>query len=141
MKKTIGLMLTLLLAFALTACARQEHSDLPEDWQPEESFSFALDNEEEAFASEKIILEQTADFEYSVTWTPSGLSTEIGLEAEDGTRYKHELARGEVQGRMQDIPAGVYRVYVRNTSSFEKFPKADLRRLSGSAGFAVGQAH
>ncbi len=135
MKKITGLVLTLLMLLALTACAREEAPVLPENWEPLENFEFALDNEEEASPSEKIVLEEPADFEYTVTWTPSGLSAEIGLEAEDGTRYTQELARGLVQGVIKDVPAGTYRVYVRNTSSFEKFPKADLRRLSGSAGF------
>lgn len=137
MKKIVALVVMLTLLFSLTGCSNRNEPILDENWKPDNTFEFALDNEEEQAYSEKITFDGTTDLEYDVTWTPSGLSVAIVLEAEDGTRQVKDLDGGRVQGSFGTIPARTYRVLICNTSSLEKFPKADLRRVIGTAGFRL----
>lgn len=54
--------------------------------------------------------------QYSITWARTGLTLEYGLLSSDGTQYYHSTAKGgEDNGQIDKIPAGSYRLFVRNT--------------------------
>lgn len=52
---------------------------------------------------------------FNITWARTGLTLAYGLRSSDGTEYCYAHAGGSGNGQFQNIPAGSYRLFVRNT--------------------------
>lgn len=52
---------------------------------------------------------------FNITWARTGLTLAYGLRSSDGTEYYNAHAGGSGNGQFQNIPAGSYRLFVRNT--------------------------
>ena len=82
------------------------------------SFGFSeLAPGETAFAESGFtVAESGAELAYQMSYARSGLTVEIGLVDQDGNELTSEVVGGQGRGGFLDLPAGNYRVFVRNSS-------------------------
>ena len=84
-------------------------------WNDGVTFTNLGPNEEKVSNIEISLLNDMNIVQYSITWTRTGLTLEYGLRASDGTEYWCGNAGGSGNGQFEKIPAGTYRLFVRNT--------------------------
>ena len=93
-----------------------------ETWTDGLSFS-GLAPGGEAVRSEAVqIPEGGADFIYTITYARPSLTLEAGLRGIDGTEYHQRVEDGDAHGTPEDIPAGIYTLFVRNVGDYTHFP-------------------
>ena len=93
-----------------------------ETWTDGLSFS-GLAPGGEAVRSEAVqIPEGGADFIYTITYARPSLTLEAGLRGIDGTEYHQRVEDGDAHGTLEDIPAGIYTLFVRNVGDYTHFP-------------------
>ena len=93
-----------------------------ETWTDGLSFS-GLAPGGEAVRSEAVqIPEGGADFIYTITYSRPSLTLEAGLRGIDGTEYHQRVEDGDAHGTLEDIPAGIYTLFVRNVGDYTHFP-------------------
>lgn len=110
------------------------------DPEPYDTFSFSeLQPEQmQAYKDELILPSDNAEIDYIVTWTPSGMKTEIGLVAEDGTEYFSEAEGGSAKGSITDIPTGTYQIVIRNSKdNLNLKSTTDKLAISGAVSFWI----
>ena len=66
--------------------------------------------------------EDGSDLLIIITWGAQDLVLEYGIRAEDGTVFFQEKPGGSSLLRIKDIPAGTYRLYVRNSEAYDGIP-------------------
>lgn len=92
-----------------------------ETWTDGLSFS-GLAPGAEAVRSEAVqIPEGGADFIYTITYSRPSLTLEAGLRRIDGTEYHQRVEDGDAHGTLEDIPAGIYTLFVRNVGDYTHF--------------------
>ncbi|MBQ6802491.1 MAG: hypothetical protein IJP05_05400, partial [Oscillospiraceae bacterium] len=52
-------------------------------------------------------------FEYQLTYASPTITLEVGLLSDDGTEYSAAVADGNGEGKIKNIPAGTYRLFIR----------------------------
>ena len=57
-----------------------------------------------------------------ITWGAQDLVLKYGIRAEDGTEFFQEKPGGSSMLRMKDIPAGTYRLFVKNSEAYAGIP-------------------
>ena len=66
--------------------------------------------------------EDGTDLLITITWGAQDLVLKYGIRAEDGTEFFQEKPGGSSTLRMKDIPAGTYRLFVRNSEAYAGIP-------------------
>ena len=66
--------------------------------------------------------EDGTDLLIMITWGAQDLVLKYGIRAEDGTEFFQEKPGGSSMLRMKDIPAGTYRLFVRNSEAYAGIP-------------------
>lgn len=66
--------------------------------------------------------EDGTDLLITITWGAQDLILKYGIRAEDGTEFFQEKPGGSSMLRMKDIPAGTYRLFVRNSEAYAGTP-------------------
>ncbi len=94
------------------------------------------------FARKKIEIEKdNTTFLYHITYSPASLTLTLGLRATDGTEYSRELVGGSAVGGIENIPAGEYVVFVRNSGDYSEFPtyanQPELYDATGAINFSL----
>lgn len=69
-----------------------------------------------------IELEKMSDIYYTIGWGRMGLTLEYGLCSNDGTVFSVEMEGGHDTGKFKNVPAGQYRLFVRNSGDYEGLP-------------------
>lgn len=87
----------------------------PTMWHDGISFAELEPNEEMVSSFELSLNKERNSVMYNITWARTGLTLEYGLRASDGTEYSMSLEGGSGNGQFQNLPAGSYRLFVRNT--------------------------
>lgn len=91
---------------------------------------------------ESITLPETGSFKCHADYTRLGLAAEMGLIDQNGTEYAVFNPGGSLTDVIEDIPAGEYRVFFRNSESNLQYMNtaAEPLTISGAAafGFAIG---
>ena len=131
MKKLLALVLALVCVVGIVGCGQQEQNNNPNnisdnnnsiEWVDGIAF-VELAPADEAKSSEEITLTgEKSEFAYSITYARPGLTLAFGLIAADGTEYVKEIAGGSDVGYIENIPAGTYRLIVRNSGDYTNFP-------------------
>lgn len=134
MKKVIALIMILSLAFSLAAC-----SQLSDNIEWIDGVSFAnLAPGSETVCSEKIeIVSDDTDFIYHLTYGRQNLILTFGLRDADGTEYSLEVVGGSDNGVIENIPAGNYDLFVRNSGDYSEFPAYKDNSVSYDAAGAI----
>ena len=68
--------------------------------------------------SSEATLNDPAKRPFSITWARNGQALEYGIRSEDGTAYFQEKQGGSSLLLIEEIPAGTYRLYVKNPETF-----------------------
>ena len=119
-------------------------AEKPLAFVPYDSFFFVLMPGEAQDYRQAITLAETADLYYQVTWTPTGLNTEVGLGAESGARvgsapsYLVDGRGGVAAGVFEEVPPGEYRLIVRSAAENQAYSNTTLREdleIAGAAAF------
>lgn len=84
-------------------------------WNGGLDFSDLKPNEEMTSAFEIHLDEEKNAVEYSINWSRLGLYLEYGVRSADGMEYYSGKEGGHDNGVIENIPAGTYRLFVRNT--------------------------
>ena len=87
----------------------------PTMWHDGVSFDALEPNEEMVSPFEITLNKKSNSVWFNITWARTGLTLEYGLRSSDGTEYCNAHAGGSGNGQFQNIPAGSYRLFVRNT--------------------------
>lgn len=66
--------------------------------------------------------EDGTDLLITITWGAQDLVLKYGIRAEDGTEFFQEKPGGSSMLRMKDIPAGTYRLFVKNSEAYAGIP-------------------
>lgn len=70
-----------------------------------------------------IINDDNASAEYTICWASAGLTLEFGFrDSINGTEYCVERTGGSDFGKLKEIPAGTYYLFVRNSGNYEGIP-------------------
>ena len=77
---------------------------------------------EEIVSDFVIDVEDGTDLLIMITWGRQPLVLKYGIRAEDGTEFFQEKSGGSSMLRMKDIPAGTYRLFVRNSEAYAGIP-------------------
>lgn len=119
-------------------------AEKPLGFVPYDSFFFTLMPGEARDYPRTITLTETGDFHYQVTWTPTGLNTEVVLGTESGERvgtgssYLVDGRGGVAAGVFEDVPPGEYRLIIRSAVENGEYtntaPREDLE-IAGAAAF------
>lgn len=72
--------------------------------------------------SEKIIISPNEVFRYSITYSRPSLVLEFGLKSSDGTEYSKTITGGDDHGVIENVPAGTYELFVRNSGDYSEYP-------------------
>ncbi len=65
---------------------------------------------------------ETSVMEYRLTYTSPTVILEVGLLGADGREFSQTIRGGSGAGTLQNIPAGTYRLFVRNTGRVSDLP-------------------
>ncbi len=132
------------LAFAVLIPGVAQAVPAEGDFTPWDSFSFALGPGEAADYRDPIVLSETADLHFQVTWDPTGLGVEVVLGAESGAHagqgpsWVREGKGGSLRGVFREVPPGEYRFIVRSAVQNEDYAATTSREdleLAGAAAF------
>ena len=93
---------------------------------------------EEMVSEFEIVLEEDSAVLLSIGWARTGLVMEYGICAEDGTNYFQEKAGGHSRLLIEDIPAGKYRLYAKNSDAYNGLPAYENPEESGVSFNATG---
>ena len=66
--------------------------------------------------------EDGTDLLITITWGAQDLVLKYGIRAEDGSEFFQEKPGGSSMLRMKDIPAGTYRLFVKNSEAYAGIP-------------------
>ena len=88
---------------------------------------------EEITCSEKIVISPNEKFRYAVTYNRASLILEIGLKSPDGTEYSQTITGGSDYKTFENVPAGTYELFVRNSGDYSEFPAYKDGSVSYSA--------
>ena len=77
---------------------------------------------EEVVSSSAITFEEDSSVMLFITWGAQDLVLEFGIRAEDGTEYFQEKQGGSSILLIEDIPAGTYHLYVKNSDAYSGIP-------------------
>ena len=83
--------------------------------------------------SEKIIISPDEVFRYSITYSRPSLVLEFGLKSSDGAEYSKTITGGDDHGVIENVPAGTYELFVRNSGDYSELPAYKDGTLSYSA--------
>lgn len=109
-----------------------------------DSFFFVLRPGEAEDYRDTIVLTETADFYYQVTWQPTGLDTEVVLGTESGERvgvgssYLVDGRGGVAAGVFEEVPPGEYRLIIRSAVENQEYADTITREdleIAGAAAF------
>ena len=92
-----------------------------ETWTDGLSFSGLAPGAETVRSEAVQIPEGGADFIYTITYSRPSLTLEAGLRRIDGTEYHQRVEDGDAHGTLEDIPAGIYTLFVRNVGDYTHF--------------------
>jgi len=92
-----------------------ENPNDPTMWYDGVSFDALEPNEEMVSPFEITLSKERNSVWFNITWARTGLTLAYGLRSSDGTEYCNTHAGGSGNGQFQNIPAGSYRLFVRNT--------------------------
>lgn len=92
-----------------------------ETWTDGLSFSGLAPGAETVRSGAVQIPEGGADFIYTITYSRPSLTLEAGLRRIDGTEYHQRVEDGDAHGTLEDIPAGIYTLFVRNVGDYTHF--------------------
>lgn len=131
------------LAFALLLPDTARAVPAGEDFTPWDSFYFALEPGEAAVYQDPLVLFETTNLHYQVTWDPTGLGIEVALETEDGSRAGQSPSRleegrgGSLRGTFEAVPAGEYRFIIRSSAQNGTYAATSRESLeiTGAAAF------
>lgn len=98
----------------------RERENVPDDveWQDGISFSDLAPGGEIVSPFEIVMEENDSSLWLSITWARNGQALEYGIRSEDGTAYFQEKQGGSSLLLIEEIPAGTYRLYVKNPETF-----------------------
>ena len=98
----------------------RERENAPDDmeWQDGISFSDLAPGGEIVSPFEIVMEENDSSLWLSITWVRNGQALEYGIRSEDGTAYFQEKQGGSSLLLIEEIPAGTYRLYVKNPETF-----------------------
>lgn len=77
---------------------------------------------EEVVSSSAITFAENGSVMLFITWGAQDLFLEFGIRAEDGTEYFQEKQGGSSILLIEDIPAGTYRLYIKNSDAYNGVP-------------------
>ena len=92
-----------------------------ETWTDGLSFSGLAPGAETVRSEAVQIPEGGADFIYTITYSRPSLTLEAGLRRIDGTEYHQRVEDGDAHSTLEDIPAGIYTLFVRNVGDYTHF--------------------
>ena len=113
--------------------------DAPPDTQWIEGIGFIeLAPGEEIKSPSKIIVDTNhSTIQFDITYSRSGLMLEYGLQSKDGTEYSREVVGGTDVGAIEDIPSGIYFLFVRNSGDYSELPGYQDKSISFNATGAI----
>ncbi len=98
-------------------------SEVPEsNWNIAVDFSKLQLNHTTYSEETFLVLEDGAELPYHLTYTSACVILEVGVMAEDGSKICETIQHGYGVGTLQNIPAGSYRVFVRNIGYVNDLP-------------------
>ena len=152
MKKIMALVLTLVCAFSMVGCNKEEKISFPfetddienTDNKPEatkwlDGIAFVdLAPGEEMKSPSKITVDvDNSTIQFVITYSRLGLTLKYGLQAEDGTEYSRETVGGNDTNAIKNIPAGTYFLFVRNNGDYSDLPAYQDQTMSFNATGAI----
>ena len=114
-------------------------------WTDGITFADLRPNEERISNFDIVLVNETNSFEYSITWARTGLTLEYGLRSSDGAFEHCAISTGgQGNGQINQIPAGTYHLFVRNTDYTgvpayddpDQFPDTDFN-ATGAINFRI----
>lgn len=109
-------------------------------WLDGVTFIDLAPGEEVKSSTEVIVKNDNAIFQYSITYGRAALTLEYGLQAVDGTEYSREIIGGSEIGTIENIPAGTYYLFVRNSGDYSDLPAYQDKSISYNATGAMNYA-
>lgn len=101
----------------------KELSRISDEFESQGGVSFVnLAPGEEVVSSSAITLEENSSVMLFITWGAQDLFLEFGIRDEDGTEYFQEKQGGSSVLLIEDIPAGTYHLYVKNSDAYDGIP-------------------
>ena len=105
------------------------------NWQDGIVLQTLAPGEEVRSSFEIVVEEDNSTLLISIGWARSGLYLEYGICSEDGTKYFQEKAGGYSRLQIDDIPAGTYRLYVKNSDAYHGLPSYEDPQLREEVGY------
>lgn len=109
-------------------------------WLDGVTFIDLAPGEEVKSSTEVIVKNDNAIFQYSITYGRAALTLEYGLQAVDGTEYSREIIGGSEIGLIENIPAGTYHLFVRNSGDYSDLLAYQNKSMSYNATGAMNYA-
>lgn len=101
----------------------KELSRISGEFECQDGVSFVnLAPGEEVISSSAIHFEENSSVMLFITWGAQDLFLEFGIRAEDGTEFFQEKQGGSSVLLIEDIPAGTYYLYVKNSDAYDGIP-------------------
>lgn len=110
------------------------------EWLDGVTFIDLVPGEEVKSSTEVIVKNDNTIFQYSITYGRAALTLEYGLQAVDGTEYSREIIGGSEIGLIENIPAGTYHLFVRNSGDYSDLPAYQNKSMSYNATGAMNYA-
>jgi len=107
------------------------------EWRDGIAFTNLSPGAEETSQSEIVIEDDNSTFLYSITYARTGLDLTYGLRAISGTEYSQETSGGYAWGVIENIPAGTYQLFVRNSSDYSDLNAPEDNSSSFDASGAI----
>ena len=117
----------------------RERENAPDDmeWQDGISFSDLAPGGEIVSPFEIVMEKNDSSLWLSITWTRNGQALEYGIRSEDGTAFFQEKQGGSSLLLIEEIPAGTYRLYVKNPETFNALPANESSESFNASGALV----
>ena len=84
-----------------------------------------------------MIIEENSKLAYVITYGDASLTLEFGLVAIDGTEYAKRITGGSDYGFLENIPTGIYYLFVRNSGDYTDLPAYQDGSVSFTATGAI----
>ena len=107
------------------------------EWQDGISFSELAPGGEIVSPFEIVMEKNDSSLWLSITWTRNGQALEYGIRSEDGTAFFQEKQGGSSLLLVEEIPAGTYRLYVKNPETFNALPANESSESFNATGALV----
>lgn len=104
------------------------------EWQDGIPFSGLAPGGEIVSPFEIVMEENDSSLWLSITWARSGLTLEYGIRSEDGISFFQKKQGGSSLLLIEDIPAGTYRLYVKNPDVHNELPANEGSEEFNAAG-------